>query len=111
MDWRSRLIWLAATAALSLNLGWLLHRYTNAAMPFADSAIAGASVAAQLLLGLRRIENWVLWIGIDVAAVALYLNRGLYPTAGLYAAMLVMSVIGLREWIAARNQRYEGVAA
>lgn len=111
MDWRSRLIWLAATAALSLNLGWLLHRYTNAAMPLADSAIAGASVAAQLLLGLRRIENWVLWIGIDVAAVALYLNRGLYPTAGLYAAMLVMSVIGLREWIAARNQRYEGVAA
>lgn len=111
MDWRSRLIWLAATAALSLNLGWLLHRYTNAAMPFADSAIAGASVAAQLLLGLRRIENWVLWIGIDVAAVALYLKRGLYPTAGLYAAMLVMSVIGLREWIAARKPRYEGVAA
>ncbi len=108
LDWRSRLAWLAVTAALSLNLGWLMHRYTNAVMPFADSAIAGASVAAQILLGYRRIENWVLWIAVDVAAIALYLHRGLYPTAGLYAGMLVMSLLGLREWIAAeRGQRGE----
>jgi nicotinamide mononucleotide transporter len=106
LDWRSRIVWLTVTAAISLNLGWLLHQYTNAAMPFADSAIAGASVAAQILLGLRRIENWVLWIAIDVGAIALYLERGLYPTAGLYAAMLVMSILGLKEWIAvARRQR------
>ena len=106
LDWRDRIVWLTVTAAISLNLGWLLHQYTNAAMPFADSAIAGASVAAQILLGLRRIENWVLWIAIDVGAIALYLERGLYPTAGLYAAMLVMSILGLKEWITvARRQR------
>jgi nicotinamide mononucleotide transporter len=99
LDWRSRIVWLTITAALSLNLGWLLHRYTNAAMPFADSAIAGASVAAQILLGYRRIENWVLWIAIDVAAVLLYIDRGLYPTAGLYGGMLVMSLFGLKEWV------------
>ena len=105
LDWRSRLVWLAVTAALSFNLGWLMHRYTNAVMPFADSAIAGASVAAQILLGYRRIENWVLWIAVDVAAVTLYIHRGLYPTAGLYAGMLVMSLFGLREWIAAERQQ------
>ena len=105
LDWRSRAIWLAVTVGLSLNLGWLMHRYTNAAMPFADSAIAGASVAAQILLGYRRIENWVLWIAIDVAAVSLYINRGLYPTAGLYAGMLVMSLFGLKEWIGVHRQQ------
>lgn len=105
LDWRSRLVWLTATAAVSLNLGWILHRHTNAVMPFADSAIAGASVAAQILLGYRRIENWVLWIAVDIGAVALYLNRGLYPTAGLYAAMLVMSLLGLKEWIAAERRQ------
>ena len=106
LDCRSRVVWLTVTAALSLNLGWLMHKYTNAAMPFADSAIAGASVAAQILLGYRRIENWVLWIAIDVAAVLLYINRGLHPTAGLYGGMLVMSLFGLREWIAVeRRQR------
>ena len=111
LDWRSRVVWLTVTAALSLNLGWLMHKYTNAAMPFADSAIAGASVAAQILLGYRRIENWVLWIGIDVAAVLLYINRGLYPTAGLYGGMLVMSLFGLKEWIAADRRQREPAAA
>lgn len=103
LDWKSRAVWLAMTAALSLNLGWLLYRFTNAAMPYADSAIAGASVAAQILLGLRRIENWVVWIVVDVAAVLLYINRGLYPTAGLYGGMLVMSLIGLKEWVEAER--------
>ena len=104
LDWPSRVVWLTVTAALSLNLGWVMHRYTNAAMPFADSAIAGASVAAQLLLGFRRIENWVVWIAVDVAAVLLYINRGLYPTAGLYAGMLVMCLVGLKEWVEAERR-------
>ncbi|MBK6802192.1 MAG: nicotinamide mononucleotide transporter [Novosphingobium sp.] len=105
LDWQSRAVWLAVTAALSLNLGWVMHRFTDAAMPYADSAIAGASVAAQILLAYRRIENWVLWIAIDIGAVALYIDRGLYPTAGLYGGMLVMSLFGLREWvIAARGK-------
>lgn len=99
LDWPSRGVWALATLALSLNLGWALHRFTDAAMPYADSAIAGASVAAQILLAFRRIENWIIWIAIDVAAIALYINRELYPTAGLYGGMLVMSLIGLREWI------------
>ncbi|MBN8500529.1 MAG: nicotinamide mononucleotide transporter [Sphingomonadales bacterium] len=111
LDWRSRLVWLTVTAAISLNLGWLMHRYTDAAMPFADSAIAGASVSAQMLLGYRRIENWVLWIAIDVAAVLLYINRGLYPTAGLYGGMLVMSLFGLKEWIEAERHQRQAVAA
>ena len=105
LDNSSRAVWLVVTAALSINLGWAMHRFTDAAMPYADSAIAGASVAAQILLGFRRIENWVLWIAIDIASIALYINRGLYPTAGLYGGFLVMSLFGLKEWVeSARRQ-------
>lgn len=108
LDWKSRTVWILMTAAISINLGWVLHRFTNAVMPYADSAIAGASVTAQILLGFRRIENWVLWVLIDIAAVALYIDRGLYPTAGLYAGMLVMSLFGLREWISAERASRPG---
>lgn len=101
LDPLSRAVWVVATAALSLNLGWVMHRFTNAALPYADSAITGASIAAQLLLGLRRVENWVLWILIDLGSIAVYLAKGLYPTAGLYVLFLGLSVMGLREWIAA----------
>jgi nicotinamide mononucleotide transporter len=104
LDWLSRGVWVMVTAAVSVNLGWAMHSFTNAALPYADAAIAGASVAAQILLAYRRIENWVLWIAIDVAAVALYINRGLYPTAGLYGGFLVLSLIGLKEWIEAEQR-------
>jgi len=104
LDWPSRVVWTTVTAALSLNLGWVMYRFTDAVMPYADSAIAGASVTAQLLLAFRRIENWILWIAIDVVSILVYINRGLYPTAGLYGGMLVMSLIGLREWILSTRQ-------
>ena len=99
MSATARFGWAAVTVVLSLSLGWVMHRFTNAALPFADSAVTGASIAAQLLLNNRRIENWVLWIGIDVVSVALYLNRELYFFAALYVIFLVMSVIGLRQWV------------
>ena len=111
LDWLSRGVWIMVTAAVSVNLGWAMHSFTNAALPYADAAIAGASVAAQILLAYRRIENWVLWIVIDVAAVALYIDRGLYPTAGLYGGFLVLSLIGLKEWIAAEQRLRVAAAA
>lgn len=98
MTARERLAWGAVTAALSLSLGWVLHRFTDAALPFADSAVTGASIAAQILLSLRRIENWVLWVLIDVVAIGLYITRGLPLLAVLYAAFLVLSLLGLRQW-------------
>ena len=107
LDWPSRAVWGMVTLALSLNLGWVMHRFTDAVMPYADSAIAGASVAAQLLLAFRRIENWILWVLIDVASITVYINRGLYPTAGLYGGMLVMSLIGLREWVVSAQRDAE----
>ena len=98
MSTAARLRWTAATVLLSLSLGWIMHTFTNAALPFADSAVTGASIAAQLLLNNRRIENWVLWVAIDVASIALYLTRDLYFLTVLYIAFLAISVIGLRQW-------------
>lgn len=100
-----RVVWLTATAALALNLGWFMDRFTDAALPYADTAIAGASIAAQILLAFRRIENWVLWIAVDVASIAVYIHKGLWATAGLYVVFLLMSVLALREWIAAYRKQ------
>lgn len=104
LDWLSRGVWFMVTAAVSVNLGWAMHAFTNAVLPYADAGIAGASVAAQILLAYRRIENWLIWIAIDVASILLYIDRGLYPTAGLYGGFLVLSLIGLKEWIEAERR-------
>ena len=111
MGTAARLRWAAVTVLLSGSLGWVMHSFTNAALPFADSAVTGASIAAQLLLNHRRIENWVLWVAIDVASIALYLTRDLFFLAALYVAFLVISVIGLREWTrVSRAEQQDGSA-
>ena len=75
-----------------------MHRYTDAAAPFADATIAGLSVAAQVLQSFRRVESWALWIAVDVFAIGLFAWRGLLVTSGLYALFLTLAVIGLIEW-------------
>ena len=98
MSWSQRLGWLAATAAASAVWGLGMARFTDAAAPFIDATIAGLSVTAQILQSLRRIETWVLWIVVDMAAIGLFWSRDLLVTAGLYALFLAMSAVGLVEW-------------
>lgn len=66
--------------------------------PFFDALTTSMSLAAQLLLSLKYIENWVLWISADVIYVPLYSVKDLYFTAILYVIFLAISVMGLIEW-------------
>lgn len=95
---------LAVTVVLAVAMGTALDRWTDAAAPYPDAAVAAASVVAQVLLSVRRIENWVYWIVVDVLSVGLFIYRELYLTAGLYAVFLVLASMGLVAWIRAGRQ-------
>ena len=90
--------WLLAIGAAALIWGAGMRYGTDAAYPWWDAVIAAASVAAQLMLGRRAWENWVLWIAVDLLAIPLYLAKGLWMLAGLYAVYLLLSAWGLRDW-------------
>lgn len=104
MGWPARIGGLVLVAAVSLGIGWAMARYTDAALPYADAAIAGASVVAQVLLAMRRTENWALWIAIDVLSIWVYINRALYLTAGLYVVFLGLAIAGLIAWAKAARE-------
>ncbi|MEQ1689350.1 MAG: nicotinamide riboside transporter PnuC, partial [Sphingopyxis sp.] len=95
---RERWLWLGGTALATVLWGEAMDRYTDAVQPHWDAAVAMGSVSAQILLNQRKIENWLGWIAVDVLAIALYANRGLHPTAGLYGLFLLMSMWGFIEW-------------
>lgn len=84
------LAWVVWSAAMA--------RYTDAAAPWIDGGIAMMSIAAQWLLARRCIENWWLWIVVDLIAIPLFAWRGLMLTSGLYGIFLLMSVVGLVHW-------------
>ncbi|MBY9062165.1 nicotinamide riboside transporter PnuC [Sphingomonas yunnanensis] len=99
----ARLGWGSATVAAALLWGAAMHRLTDAAYPWWDAGIAAASVSAQLLMARRKLENWWLWIAVDLASVPLYLAKQLYLFAGLYLVYLALAVLGLVEWRRARH--------
>ena len=90
-----RLRCLGATAVASVCWGLGMARFTDAAAPVIDAAVAGMSVAAQLLQSLRRVEAWMGWIAVNLVATPLYFSRGLYPTTALFAVFLILAVAGL----------------
>lgn len=95
----SRLIGAGFAAALAAaGYGLLLHRFTDAYAPFADSAVLMFSVLAQLLLMQRRLETWPLWLMVNTIAVPLYATRGLQLTAVLYGAYWVNAWFGWWQW-------------
>jgi nicotinamide mononucleotide transporter len=100
----ARIAWIAMIAFTSVAWGWIMGTYTDAALPWWDALIAMGSIAAQILLARRRIENWILWIAVDAIAICVYLAKGLTLTAGLYSIFLALCVLGLREWAAAERR-------
>jgi len=95
---QSRLAWGGAIVAAWLAWSAGMARFTDAAAPWVDGGIAMMSVAAQVLMARRMVENWWLWIGVDILAIPLFASRGLTLTAGLYAIFLLMSLAGLFQW-------------
>jgi nicotinamide mononucleotide transporter len=85
-------------AAGSAALGVLLHRTTDAALPFMDSFLSSTSLVAQWMMTRKLLENWLVWIGVDVLYVGMFVFKGLYLTAGLYAVFLALAVKGYLDW-------------
>jgi nicotinamide mononucleotide transporter len=86
--------WLLGFAALA----WFLQTYTDTDVPRADGFLTAGSLVGQLLLSRKKLENWHVWIVVDVLYVGLYLYKNLVLTAILYAVFVAMAALGLRAW-------------
>lgn len=84
---------------------WIvLDRMTDSPVPVWDSFITSVSVVATWMLARKIYEHWYLWIIVNAVAVALFVSRGLYPTAGLYMVYFIMSFTGLKTWARSLNR-------
>ena len=90
---------LATIGALAgILLGYTLSRLTDASLPFMDSVLTSFSIVAQWMQTRKLLEAWLVWLAVDVFYVGMFLYKGLYPTAGLYAVFLGLAVLGFVEW-------------
>jgi nicotinamide mononucleotide transporter len=98
MTGRERALAGAATLAAWPLLGLVLVRSTDSDVPFLDALPTVASVTGQILLGRKRIENWPVWLGVNLVSIGLFAVKGLWLTVLLYAVFALLSVAGWRAW-------------
>lgn len=101
---------LGAGAIGAVAIGWLASRYTNAALPWMDAGLSSFSLVAQYWTARRRSASWLLWIAVDVLYVGMFAFKDLWLTAGLYAAMVALAVLGYRRWRAAAERQGQTAA-
>ena len=93
--------------ALSLLSGFLLERYTDAALPFLDALVSWGAVIATYMVAKKLLENWIYWFVIDATSIFLFIERGLWLSAVLFATYLVIIFFGYQSWNKVRGgQKY-----
>ena len=70
----------------------------QAAYPFTDSFVMVSSIIATILLAKKKIENWYLWIAIDLVCVVMYFKKGVYFLSLEYFIFLGLASYGLYHW-------------
>lgn len=95
---RPAIIHILVGAAGALALGYVMQRWTDAALPWLDAALTAFSLVGQWWQARRHIAAWWLWIAVDVIYIGEYIYKDLHVTALLYAGFVALAVHGLRTW-------------
>lgn len=87
-----------ASLGLFVFFVFILTHFTDSTTYYTDAFITSLSLVAQWMLSKRWLENWCLWIIVDIVSIAMYFNKHLFLTSGLYAVFLVIAALGYWHW-------------
>ncbi|WP_245929403.1 nicotinamide riboside transporter PnuC [Agarilytica rhodophyticola] len=108
--WSMHVLAISSVLVISGVSGFFLSKNTAAAWPFLDSFTTWGSVLTTYMVAKKILENWLYWIVIDSVAVFVYIERGLYPTAGLFIIYVGMVIYGYFVWKKIYNEENKIVA-
>ena len=90
--------WAALIAAVWAAIYWLLVTFTNSNVPLADSFTTALSIVGIWALAHKYLEQWFIWIAVDVVTCVLYFYKDIPFKAGLYALYVVIAIFGFIKW-------------
>ena len=83
---------------VSLILGYIMANYTRADFAYLDTFTTVFAVFTTYTLTKKVLENWLYWIVIDSVSIYIYINKGFYLTAVLFAFYTVLAFIAYNNW-------------
>ena len=91
-------------ALLHIALYFLLVEFTDSRVPLFDSMSTALSIVAMWMLSRKLVEQWLVWLVVDMISVGLYIYKGIPITAGLYTLYCVLAIAGYLRW---KRQAYK----
>jgi nicotinamide mononucleotide transporter len=90
--------WCTLMLALWGIIYWLLVTFTNSNVPMADSFTTALSIVGIWALAHKYLEQWFIWIAVDVVTCVLYFYKDIPFKGGLYALYVIIAIFGYRKW-------------
>jgi nicotinamide mononucleotide transporter len=78
---------------------YILITFTDSNVPFWDAMTTALCIVAYWMLSRKFVEQWLVWLAVDVITVGLYVYKDIPLTAGLYALYCVLAIVGYKRWL------------
>ncbi len=88
----------AVYAVLHVAIYFFLTECTDSRVPVFDSMSTALSIVAMWMLSRKLVEQWLVWLVVDMISVGLYIYKGIPVTAGLYTLYCILAVVGYMRW-------------
>lgn len=79
-------------------IAWVLFSFTDSTVPWLDSFTTALSIIGMWMLAQKYVEQWLVWIGVDIVSSGLYIYKELNFTASLYALYTIIAIFGYFKW-------------
>lgn len=76
----------------------ILSKFTNSTVPVLDSFGNSLSFIGLWALAKKYLEQWLIWIVVDVELAGLYVYKNILFTAGLYTFYTIIAIAGYYKW-------------
>ena len=90
--------WTLLIAVVWAIIYWLLVTFTNSNVPLADSFTTALSIVGIWALAHKYLEQWFIWIAVDVVTCVLYYYKDIPFKASLYALYVAIAIAGYFKW-------------
>lgn len=98
MPQKTAWVWLGIGLACWAAIYFILSRFTNSTVPVLDAFTTAFSIVGIWALARKYLEQWFVWIVVDVVTCGLYFYKGIPFKASLYGLYVVIAVFGYYKW-------------
>ena len=98
MPRKTALVWVGLGLVFWLAIYLILSNFTNSRVPIADAFTTAFSIVGIWALARKYLEQWFVWIIVDIVTCCLYFYKDIPFKASLYGLYVVIAIFGYLRW-------------